>query len=420
MPPVVSASRPRALDEFFAALDRAGVKHCLLRPLPRWKTKDDGDIDALVAPGALERAVAEGVRSGYSVVPGRRQGRHLLLYDPVLPGWLWVHLVDELSFGPRYRLQTLAAEGCLARAVEEDGLPRLRPADEFWVTLLHCLLDKGRIPERHRSRLGVLGGAARPDDPIATLLVSVCPPACSPETLATAAVRGDWALLERLAPVLLERWPRFAPTRPPAGVWSRLQGAVEFRLRHVRRGGIGVALVGPDGAGKTTLAREIAGGFPFPVRRVYMGLTGGMMGRISRLNFPGLMLLGKVLVVWWRYLYARLLQAQGTIVVFDRYVYDAVAPTPTPLSRAGRLSRWILGHICPAPDLVLVLSAPGEIMHRRKGAYTADTLEAWRQHFLALRQRLPNVEIVDTTRSLDAVRADVIDRVWRCYRGRWR
>ena len=309
MSQIVSSAAPPTLSAFFTALRLAGVRYCLLRPLPRWEGPDGGDIDVLVEPGALDQATAEGVKCGFSIVPGRHQGRHLLLYDPDLPGWLWLHLVDELSFGPRYRLLTLAAEACLSRAVTDDGVQRLRPGDEFWATLLHCLLDKGRIPERHRSRLLHLGPLASADDPIARPLAKVCPPPWSPAAMVGAALREDWPSLERLPSGLVARWPRFAPSRPPPGALARVRGAVEFRLRHVRRGGIGVALVGPDGAGKTTLAGEIARGFPFPVRRIYMGLTGGTMRYVSRLRVPGLVLLGRIGVIWWRYLGARLLQA---------------------------------------------------------------------------------------------------------------
>lgn len=79
-----------------------------------------------------------------------------------------------------------------------------------------------------------------------------------------------------------------------------------------------------------------------------------------------------------------------------------------------------LGHSCPPPDLVLVLSAPGPVMYAKKREYSAETLEDWRQHFLALRRKLPQVELVDTTRPVDEVRADAMHRIWRRYPARWR
>ena len=71
------------------------------------------------------------------------------------------------------------------------------------------------------------------------------------------------------------------------------------------------------------------------------------------------------------------------------------------------------GHACPGPDLVLVLSAPGEVMYARKGEYTPEVLEDWRRCFLALQNSISQIEIVDTARRRDVVRADAVDRIWK-------
>jgi thymidylate kinase len=182
---------------------------------------------------------------------------------------------------------------------------------------------------------------------------------------------------------------------------------------------MGVALLGPDGAGKSTLATGIQDTFPFPVCQVYMGLTGGMLRYIDRLRLPGVVRLGRLLVIWSRYARAQYHIARGRLVVFDRYIYDAEVPTPHSLTRAGRLGRWIDGRACPSPDLVVVLDAPGVVMHRRKGEYDPQTLEHWRRSFLALQRRVPGLVVVDATRGIEEVRAEVTERVWQHYSGRW-
>jgi thymidylate kinase len=193
------------------------------------------------------------------------------------------------------------------------------------------------------------------------------------------------------------------------------------RLLQPRWGrGLTVALLGPDGAGKSTLAAGIQTSFIFPVRSIYGGLTGGMLLYVTRLRIPGVVILGRVLVFWCRYLVAQYHKARGRLVIFDRYIYDAAAPHPDRLTWMRRLSRWVDGHACPGPDLVLVLSVPGEVMYTRKGEYSAKTLEHWRQRFLALQSRLPQLEVVDTTRPKDEVRTDVVDRIWRRYAARWK
>ena len=125
------------------------------------------------------------------------------------------------------------------------------------------------------------------------------------------------------------------------------------------------------------------------------------------------------MVLWSRYAKAQYHQLRGRLVVFDRYTYDAAVPTPHALSWLGRAYRRIDGHACPAPDLVLLLDAPGAVMHARKGEYDPEILENWRQHFLALRGCVRQLQVVDATRPVAAVRADAIDRIWRCYAARW-
>jgi thymidylate kinase len=181
-----------------------------------------------------------------------------------------------------------------------------------------------------------------------------------------------------------------------------------------------VALLGPDGAGKSTLSSGLEGSFIFPVRTIYMGLTGGLLPWADRLRFPPLVVPARLAIFWYRYVRGRYEQMRGRLVIFDRYVYDSRVPHPRQLSRLERAVRWIDGHSVPGPDLVLVLSAPGDVMHARKGEYSSETLELWRRHFLALRERIPNLEIVDTTQDPEAVRAEVTQRIWNRYRARWR
>jgi thymidylate kinase len=128
---------------------------------------------------------------------------------------------------------------------------------------------------------------------------------------------------------------------------------------------------------------------------------------------------GRLLVIWGRYLRGLALSAAGRLVIFDRYIYDAEVPTPFHLGPAARLARWIDGHACPGPDMTILLDAPGEVMFRRKGEYDGATLEHWRQRFLGVRRRVPDLEVVDTTRTADAVLRDVTARIWRRYARRW-
>ncbi len=179
--------------------------------------------------------------------------------------------------------------------------------------------------------------------------------------------------------------------------------------------GLSVALLGPDGAGKSTLAAGIQQSFQVPARVLYMGLGGD--SQVSPAWLLRLGRAGRLLTLWVRYLNARYDQARGRLVIFDRYTYDALLTPSEGLTRLSRLSRWVRAHACPPPDLAVLLDVPGDVMYQRKGEHSPAHLEAERQRFLALRERIPQMVVVDGTRAAETVRADVIEQIKRRYAG---
>jgi thymidylate kinase len=222
-----------------------------------------------------------------------------------------------------------------------------------------------------------------------------------------------------MAPALSATWKRHHAIAPWKILIRRGLNLLNCLVKARAYRGLSVAVLGPDGAGKTTLIKDIQEAFILPVRPVYMGLTGGLLRYIAYLHVPGLVLLCRLLVFWCRYLRAQYHQTLGRLVLFDRYIYDAMVPHPGRLNWLRRASRWVDGHACPGPDLVLVLNAPGEVMYARKGEYTPEKLEEWRRYYLALQNRISQLEIVDAAREKDVVRIDAIDRIWQRHVVHW-
>jgi len=186
-----------------------------------------------------------------------------------------------------------------------------------------------------------------------------------------------------------------------------------------------VALIGCDGAGKTTVARALERDAGLPIRYLYMGVSGessnrqlpttrlanavkrargdgaspgpggavapasppGRVRRLRRATRAGLRLANRLAEEWYRQLLAEAYRARGEIVVFDRHfladyhAYD-VAGSGRPLAR--RIHGWVLSRVYPRPDLVVFLDAPPAVLHARKGEGTLASLARRRADYLGL------------------------------------
>jgi thymidylate kinase len=285
--------------------------------------------------------------------------------------------------------------------------------DAFWILLLDRLLDFESFAPEESIRLRALTATARIDGQWAGIVDHACPSGWNAARVLDVVRAAEWQVLDGLGPLLASSWARKlgARTRIRARLRRWTGNTATLRIRASR--GISVALLGPDGAGKSTLAVGVGRSYYFPVKCVYMGLWQRSTDPPSRLNVTGVAWATRVLKSWRRYAVARLYVALGYLVIFDRYTFDALLPVGTPQRSLRRAANWMLAHACPAPDLVFVLDAPGSLMFERKGEHHPEYLEAQRQHFLRISERLPNALTIDATRGEDAIRRHVIDYIWR-------
>lgn len=180
----------------------------------------------------------------------------------------------------------------------------------------------------------------------------------------------------------------------------------------VTRPGFSLAIIGADGVGKSTMAAMLTSSFPGPPLTVHMGLyTDGQ----HRYVLPGVSFLARLLRrrrAWRR---AEAHRRAGRLVIFDRYATDALLPPPAGATWWRRWRRRLLATVCPAPDLSVLLDAPGSVLAHRIGG-SVDRHEQRRQAYLQLRTRSAHEIVV-----LDASRdpGEVVDDVRDLVRSRW-
>jgi hypothetical protein len=412
-------TRPHpVLRRLFAALEDRQLSWSLLR-VPSNLAAPSGDVDVLVErehSGALREA-AEAI--GFVSMPGWRSAPNMILvrYDRASDRWLVLDVVTSVSFrAPAgWRLSGVERE-VLRRRELHDGVAVPEDSDAFWLLLLHCLLDKRFVPPHYRQCLKMLAPCAS-RSVIGRTALSAAGDHWSETSLTDAVLSGRWQALEEMSAQLAADLGRRRAARDKAG--ARVEQAlatVRKPLLLSRRRGVSVALLGPNGVGKSTAVEAIRCSFPFESRTVYMGLWKSAGGGALR---AGLEVLVRPLRIWRRYAGARLHQVRGRLVLFDRYVYEAWLPAKPPFLALKKAYYWLLRHAVPSPDLAVVLDVPGEVAYARKGENPPDELEFERRTYRDLAAQRRTLRVIDASRDADAVRADITSLVWERLASRW-
>ncbi len=410
--PVAEPEIHPVLRAAFRALDAHGIRWALLRGADDLALPS-GDVDLLVDPAALDRLDGALAEAGLRRLGVRGHGSHRFYfsYDVARAEWLEVDVVTDVTFGPYQELRTGLARQCLEDRRRSGLVWRLCPEDEAWLLLLHLVLDKGRLAPERRASAQEASLRAPLEHP-APRTLNTCTRAGASAGVIALVQQMDDAAFVREARALRRRWRRRDPARAVSrSLVNRVLRSLDLPLRE-HPGGRIVAFIGPDGAGKSTVARAVRTSFPGSSRAVHLGVW--RQGRWDRVvhRLPGgrpvqrlmRVLVGTTSIRWHRHL--------GRLVVLDRSAHDVLLPGALGASLVARVVPWLLLQLSPPPDVVVVLDAPGDVMFARKGEHTVEVLERRRQAYLEMARDDPAFVVLDATRPPAHVARSAMAAVW--------
>ena len=274
-------------------------------------------------------------------------------------------------------------------------------------------------------------------------------PEAEAKVVADSAQSGDWKVVRNQIEHLYREMIGKVDRKQPLKVLrNRVHDNFERIRRMVQPPGLLVAILGVDGAGKSTVManveRDLAPAFwstkqyhgralDSPLRwtkRVRlerqlrkqevemaaaanphaMPPTRNPHDRPSRGLAFSLIKLG----LWWADftflgyaidVYPRL--RRSTLVLFDRYYQDLlVDPKRHRYGGPLWLARFV-GRFFPRPDVIILLDAPPEVLHARKREVSFEEAARQRDAYLELARKSPSCHVVDTSRPVREVVAEV-------------
>ncbi|MCI3951192.1 MAG: thymidylate kinase [Burkholderiales bacterium] len=424
--------RGHVLQALFDFLESEKIDYCVMGDTGGYPYRIPSDVDIVVSPQAfagIGRTVARFCRaydaSPVQMIRHEQTAIYFVLAWYAQCGALRFLAVDFCSDYFRQGRRLLTARDILEgreRPPDESGsagrfyVPR--PAVRF-IYYLVKKIGKGELGDAHANYLS----AQWHDDVYgaAEWVSRFWPATRDAELLTHAAAMNEWMEVVRAIPGLQRALRR---GHPRSLKWV----LAEWRRRLVRvlhPTGMVVAFLGADGSGKSSVIERALAELQPVFRRIrYVHLRPRVMGFGLTQSLPvarphALPARGKLVslvkLAWLLLDYVvgyasrvRPLACRSTLVAFDRYFHDLlVDPRRYRYGGPRLLVQW-LARCVPAPDMWVLLDAPGTVLQSRKSEVSLAESERQRTAYQRFVESCRNTVTVDASRALDEVVSDVV------------
>jgi thymidylate kinase len=401
----------RAAAGVLRHLENSGIRYCVLHGWDEPSLNPEGDLDIACFPQELERLEAalndrddvacvqliQHESTGYYFVLAIREGESAAFLK-----------LDVATDFRRNGRVFLAADELLEGRRKRDGIWISSPRAEFSYLLVKKTL-KGALPEHQKKRLRDLRvDLGREAEETADILLGKK----LAGEVSLSLERGDWQTFERALPHVKRGLRRRAFIRRPWSVPSYwLSELKRIRRRLGSPTGLSMAVMGSDGAGKSTLARRLQEGAAeaFRASRLYHLRPGLLAPRTrdvpadtphGKPPYSRLLSLLKLFHFALDYRLGHLLKVKpklrrSFLVLFDRYYHDILVD---PLRYRYGGPQWLAraaARFIPTPGLFLFLDVPKETLRVRKQELPPE--EVGRQYlgYARLMAKLPSAVLLD-------------------------
>ena len=421
----------RILLGIFEALNLAGIPYCVLHGYDDFPDQIKSDVDCIIDRSVTSQQLSALFHQNENLIGAevvRSRGRFFVFWSDHADGtrsFLSLDLSADCEVdGVAYQT---GAEVLLTR--RRFGRFWIPAADHEFGCYLVRTIAKGRIEDVRTAKLNSLYH----QDPAGCeqQILRYWTPRQS-EQILLAARTADWTAVQRCLPALQAELRRRAVRRRPGRfAANRLQGLSARMSRVCRPDGVSVALLGPDGAGKSSvieaLGPKLAAVLP---RSTCYGFTPALIHHLrhgdyrpnvephalSPRSYTASVL--RALLYWLPYYtlgYSVRIRdlARSMLVLNDRHFVDALVDSKRYRYGGPMWLLRLIWRVIPKPHLIVLLDAPAEVLQARKQEVSFEETARQRDAYLALVRGLGNGHAVDATQSREDVADEVSEIVLR-------